>query len=119
MEADRALLHEERLVRSGERDVHRLFDEDHRHTLVAELLDDGEQLLDDEWCETERELVDHEDVGLGEESHREREHLLLAARELRGGIAEPAPQRREEVERLIGSGLRVLADRGGASTARL
>ena len=87
VEADRALLHEERLVGGGERDVDRLLDEDHGHTLVAELLDDGEQLLDDERRQAERQLVDHEDVGFGEERHRQREHLLLAARQLRGGIA--------------------------------
>ena len=87
VEADRALLHEEGLVGDGERDVHRLLDEDDRDALFLELLDDGEELLDDERCETERQLVDHQHVGLGEEGHRDREHLLLTARQLRRRIA--------------------------------
>ena len=89
MEADRALLHEERLVGDGERDVHRLLDEDHGDALFLELLDDGEELLDDERCEPERELVDHEHVGLGEERHREREHLLLTTGQLRRRVVQP------------------------------
>ena len=65
-------------------------------------LHDLQQLLDDERREPERQLVDHEELRLGEERHREREHLLLAARELRGRVAEPRPQHREEIERLVG-----------------
>jgi hypothetical protein len=109
VKADGPLLHEECLVGRGERDVHRLLDEDHRNALVLELLDDREELFDDKGREPEGELVDHEDVGLGEERHCEREHLLLAAGELCGRVAQPAPQRREEVQCLLGGGLRVLA----------
>ena len=81
-----------------------------------ELAHDGEQLLDDDWREPERQLVDHQHVGLGEERHREREHLLLAARQVRGGSFMPAPQHREELEHLLGRGLRVRAGRAGAAT---
>ena len=111
VEPDRALLHEERLVGGGERDVHRLLDEDHGDALLAELLHDVEELLDDERRQAERQLVDHEQLGLGEERHGQREHLLLATRELRRGVVEPAAQRGEEVERVLGRrlGVRVVA----------
>ena len=108
VEPDRALLHEERLVGGGERHVHRLLDEDHGDALLAELLHDVEELLDDEGRQAEGQLVDHQQLGLGEERHGQREHLLLATRELRRGVVEPAAQRGEQVERVVGRGLGVL-----------
>ena len=77
--------------------------------LLAEPLDDLEQLLDDERREAERQLVDHEERRLGEERHRQREHLLLTTGELRGGVAQAGAQHREEVECLLGRALHVLA----------
>ena len=43
--------------------------------------DDLEQLLDDRWREAERQLVDHQQLRLGEKGLRERQLLLLAARQ--------------------------------------
>ena len=46
-ELDLTLLHEDRPVGDGERDLERLLDDDHRLACGLELIDDLEQLLDD------------------------------------------------------------------------
>ena len=62
-----------------------------------EVLDDAEQFLDDERCQTQRELVDQQDLGLVDQRHGERQHLLLAAGELprqhRSAVLERGEQR--------------------------
>ena len=47
-----------------------------------ERADDLEHLLDDDRREPERQLVDDEHLGLVDQRHRQREHLLLAARQI-------------------------------------
>ena len=88
VEADLALLHEVRVLRDGERDVDRLLDEDDRRPDGVDVLDDLQQLLDDHRRETERELVDHQQLRLRDERLREREHLLLAAGQAPGLLVE-------------------------------
>ena len=70
-----------------------------------QLLDDAEQLLDDQRREAERQLVDEQDLGLVHERHREREHLLLAAREIACGHRAPVRERRERLEHALDAGL--------------
>ena len=48
--------------------------------LVVQPRDDLEHLLHDDGREPERQLVDDQHLGLVHQRHREREHLLLAAR---------------------------------------
>ena len=51
---------------------------------------DGEQPLDDQRGETERELVDEQQAGTGRQGPGQHEHLLLAAREQPGlAVEEP------------------------------
>ena len=48
VESDLTLLHEVGRLGNGERDVHRLLDEDDRRALVADRFDDRKHLLDDD-----------------------------------------------------------------------
>ena len=89
-----ALLEEDRPVGDRERDVERLLDDDHRLAARLQLLDDLEQALHDDRREPERELVDHQDLGLVDQHAAEREHLLLAARQARRRSACAAPRAR-------------------------
>ena len=52
--------------------------------------------------EAERQLVDHQQARLLDERHAEREHLLLAAREVAGRLVEPVAQDREQLEHVLG-----------------
>ena len=63
---------------------------------------DAEQLLDDRRRQAERQLVDHEQLRLGDERHAERQHLLLAAGEVAGHLVEALPQARERLEHVLG-----------------
>src|SRR5260370_42380057 len=66
LEPDRALLHEHgaRTQRCG--DVEALLDEHQRQPGVVQPPDGFHQLLDDDGCQPERELVDAQDLGLEE-----------------------------------------------------
>ncbi|MBA2625311.1 MAG: ATP-binding cassette domain-containing protein, partial [Acidimicrobiia bacterium] len=85
----------------GERDVDGLLDEDDRRALVADRPHDVEELLHDHRRETERELVDHEQLRFRQERHPEGQHLLLATREVGRGIVEARAQDREDAEHLL------------------
>ena len=74
---------------SVERDVHRLLDEDDRGALVADAAHDLEELLDDHRRQAERQLVDQQQLGPRQERHGQRQHLLLAARQVGGRVVEP------------------------------
>src|SRR4051812_17462683 len=63
-EAHAALLEEHGAIRDRERDVERLLDDDDGQAVALQLLDDGEQLLDDDRRQAERELVDEQHVGI-------------------------------------------------------
>ena len=83
LEADRSLVQEDGPVRDGQRDVQRLLDDDHRLSLALQALDDAEKPFDDDRGKTQRQLVDQQDLGLVQQNPRQRQHLLLAAREPR------------------------------------
>ena len=87
MEPDLALLHEVGRLGQGERRVDRLFDQDHRHPLVAHFAHQGKEFLDDHRGQPEGQLVDHEQPGPGQEGHGQAEHLLLASRQVAGPVA--------------------------------
>ena len=71
-------------------------------------LHDLEQLLDDHRRQPERQLVDHQQLRAGDEGLAEREHLLLAARQVAGLLVPPLAQDREVLEHLLGGLLHVL-----------
>ena len=90
--------------RRRERDVHRLLDEDDRAALRVDLAHDVEQLLDDRRRQAERQLVDDQQLRLGDERHAERELLLLAAGQVAGQLVPALAQPREAVEHLARCG---------------
>ena len=61
-------------------------------------VDDVQQLLDDQRRESERQLVDHQQLRLRDERLREREHLLLAAGQAPGLLVEALAEDREDLE---------------------
>src|SRR5205807_2400524 len=61
-----------------------------------------EQLLDDEGCEAERQLVDQQQAGLAHQRLREHHHLLLAARKVARRRVASLAQHGEEVEDAFG-----------------
>src|SRR6516165_7362153 len=70
----------------------------HQHgELMAflELLDLFDRALDEDRCETDRRLVDQQDLGGRHQRARQSEHLLLAAAQTAGELAPPFPERRE------------------------
>ena len=71
VEADRALLEEVGPIGGVQRGVHRLLHDDHGHAVVVQLPHHTEQLLDQQRAQTERQLVDHQDLRLDEERHRD------------------------------------------------
>ncbi len=82
-------------------DVHRLLHQQDGGAGLAHRLDGAEQLLDDDRRESERELVDQEQLGAGDGRHGESEHLLLAAREVAGPLVAARGQGREGGEGLV------------------
>jgi hypothetical protein len=101
VEADLAFLHEVGGFRDRQCEVHRLFDEDHGRSPRREVADEGKELFDDRRCEAERQFVDHEEAGLFDEGHPEREHLLLTTREIPGRFVDAFTQDGEQVEHMV------------------
>ena len=84
-EPDDAGLHHVRPVRHRDGDVHRLLDEEDRRPGPPHGFDGAEQLLDHDRRQSQRELVDEEQLGTGDGRHGEGQHLLLAT----GQVARP------------------------------
>ncbi|HEX2071825.1 MAG TPA: hypothetical protein VHF90_09290 [Thermoleophilaceae bacterium] len=61
-----------------------LLDQQHGHAFLAQAGDDREDLVDHRRREAERRLVEQQQPRAGDESASDREHLLLAAREVAG-----------------------------------
>src|SRR3954469_22741060 len=82
------------------RDV--LLDEEHGHRRLPDRGDDPEHLLDDDGCEAERRLVEHEQGRLAHQPPPDGAHLLLAAREgpaqLPLSLLQPGEQREDPFE---------------------
>ena len=71
---------------------------------AVDLPDDVEQLGHDGRRQPERQLVDHEHAGPGDQRAGQGEHLLLAARQGPRRQVEPRRQRREQRQHLRGGG---------------
>ena len=89
--------HDELALGEGGRDAEVLLDEQDREPLLLEELERLDQPLDDGRRETFRRLVHHEDLRIRDERTSDREHLLLAARELCAAVPLPFTEPREEV----------------------
>src|SRR5579883_2577876 len=94
---------------------------------VAEALDGAHQLLDDDGGQAFRWLVHQDQRGVAHERPADRQHLLLAARELIAAMAGPGAQMRKEREDSVDRppprprcDLQILADaQGGKDLALL
>ncbi len=100
----------------GQRHVDALFHEHDGHAVVGHPSNDREQLADDDRCEAQRQLVDQQHLRAHHEAHREREHLLLAARHVRRRRVESVGEHREHLQHLGGgcSDTRLVAPIGPA-----
>jgi hypothetical protein len=73
-----------------------LLDEEHGHVLpLVDLADDAEDLLDDQRRQAERRLVEQQEAGPAHQCARDRQHLLLAARQRTAALPLPLLQDRE------------------------
>ena len=85
-EADLALLHEDRTLGQRQCHIDRLLDQGDGRPLSVNLADDAGELADDRGCQAEGQLVDHQQLGLGDERHGQAEHLLLATGQVAGEL---------------------------------
>src|SRR5580692_4557287 len=72
-----------------------LLDEKDREPLCIEVVQDRHELLDDFGGKAERDLVDHQEIGFGDETAGDGQHLLLAPRKAAGELMPPLAQPRE------------------------
>ena len=80
---DHALVHEHVEVADLAREVELVRDDDHRHPRLGELAHDAEHLADELRVERRGRLVEEHHLGVEAERARDRDPLLLPARELR------------------------------------
>ena len=81
--ADATTLQDVRTLRQPEGDMGELLDEQDPDARRRDRGDDGNEALDDDRCQSQRQLVDEHDGGLRHERLRQHDHLLLAAGERR------------------------------------
>ena len=108
-EAHHAALHHVRAVREAERDGRELLDQQHADPRLGDRADRRDQPLDHDRREAERQLVDDHEPRLGHERLREHDHLLLAARQRAGGVAQALLELGEQLERARAPGRGLLA----------
>src|SRR5688572_17244179 len=75
-----------------EREARVLLDQEHRHALGGDRANHLEDLLDHERREPHARLVEQEQLRTAHHRARDREHLLLAARERPGRLLAPFPK---------------------------
>src|SRR5207245_3933932 len=75
-----------------------LVDEQDRRRLGAQPVERREEVVDHRGREAERGLVEQQHLRPAHQAARDREHLLLAAREQAGALMQPFPQPREALE---------------------
>ena len=93
-----ALDHDVQLVGDRFGQLHVLLDQQDRHAFVAQQPDDAGELAHHQGCEALAGLVEQHHLGIGYERAGDRQHLLLAARELRAPAGGALAQRREQLE---------------------
>src|SRR4051812_394581 len=98
-------------VRHRERAACVLLDHEDRHAPLVDLADLVEDRVHEERRQPRRRLVEQEQVGLGDERARHRQHLPLAARQRSRTLPAPLAQARKQVEDLRQARLRVDAER--------
>ena len=99
--ADPTSLDHVRRPREPERDVGELLDQEDADPALRHRGEDRDEALDDQGCESERQLVDEHDLGAGHEGLGEHDHLLLPARERARRRLPAALERWEQLERVV------------------
>src|SRR5262245_28744677 len=101
MVLNRALLHEVDALarRQRQRDV--LFDEQDRHAVPVQNLDDLANLRDHAWHQTFGRLVEQDDLRLEHHGTADGQHLLLPTRERAASRVTPLGQARKVFEQLV------------------
>src|SRR4051794_33074957 len=102
---DAARLHDVAAMRRDESHVRILFDEEDRRPLGVDLFDDAEDRLHHLRRESERRFIEQQHLRLRHQCARDREHLLLAARQRPRVLLDPVLQHREEREDAVVFGL--------------
>src|SRR3954467_14324486 len=99
-----ALLEEDGPIAQLGSNVEALFDDDERDPALLEAANGLEQLTHDDGCESQRQLVNAEQLRIQQKCPRERQLLLLAARKgaglCRTTLCEPGERRQHEVPAL-------------------
>src|SRR2546427_3358180 len=103
--AHHPFLHDVHAARDLEGQSHVLLDEQDRHPVAVEDVDDLVDLGDHAGHQTLGRLVEEDDLGLEHHRPRDREHLLLAARERATRLVAPLPQHREPPVDLLEQGV--------------
>ena len=116
---DPALVHEDDAVADLAGELHLVRDDEHRHPLAREVAHDDEHLADELRVERRRDLVEEHHVRLHHQRARDRDPLLLAARELVrvlvGLLLEPDAARAARAPRRSASARGILRIRRAAS----
>src|SRR6516225_7765503 len=68
-------------------ELHVLLDQQDRHAALTKVSHDPRQLAHDQWCQTLARFVEQQHLRVADERPGNRQHLLLAARELRALVA--------------------------------
>src|SRR5207245_3947630 len=74
-----------------------LLDQDDRGALGPDAPERLVDLIDDEWCEPERDLVAEQELRIRHQGTADRDHVLLASRQLIGPLPPALAQHREEL----------------------
>ena len=82
-----------------------LLDQEHRHALAADGLDDLEDLGNDQRRQAQRGFVQQQQARLAHQRAADGQHLLLAARHGAGALAGTVAQAREQLEHVFDAGL--------------
>src|SRR5690606_26700028 len=98
-------------VGDGGGKVEVLLDEQNGEALLLELPENAADLLDDDRRQPLRRLVEQQQVRAGAQNTRDREHLLLAAGELRALAGAALPKRRKQLVDLVQAEAARLDDR--------
>jgi hypothetical protein len=90
--------HDVQLVGDRLGELHVLLDQQDRDALLAQQTDDAGELAHDQGRQPLARLVEQHHLGIGHQRPGDRQHLLLAARELRALVVGALAQRGEQVE---------------------
>ena len=100
MELNLALLHKVRGLSDRQRQIDGLFDQNDGGSLGSDGLDNWKELFDNDGGQSQTQFVNHQEFWSGQKGHRERQHLLLAPREISGWIMHSCDQGWEHLDHL-------------------